>query len=376
MTLEALAREPSSPPGKDEEPAGMETILFDPVTSVRRALFLALGAYQDLPPRVRGPLAATLLETYRNDPDAGVHGAVEWTLRQWQQQGKLETVDLPTVEDRGRRRWFKNGAGQTLAVIVGPVDFLMGSPPTEPSRDSGETRHRQRIDQPFAVATKEVTREQYQRFVQAHPRNQPYDPGDVTNYSPDPQGPQVRVSWYDAAAYCNWLSEQEHLEPCYGPNDQGAYADGMKLTPDALMRSGYRLPTEAEWEYVCRAGAVTSRYYGGAMELLGDYAWYAENSPSSQTAACARLKPNDLGLFDLLGNVGEWCQDQVEGDDNPTSLLITENHLRLLRGGSYTRPAALVRSAFRGGIRPSGRNLNNGFRPARTLGQGKGPARR
>ena len=84
----------------------------------------------------------------------------------------------------------------------------------------------------------------------------------------------------------------------------------MKIAADFRKRSGYRLPTEAEWEYVCRAGAVTSRYYGGSRRLLPRYAWYLQNSPKTQASPCGRLKPNELGLFDLLGNVYEWCQDQ------------------------------------------------------------------
>jgi formylglycine-generating enzyme required for sulfatase activity len=141
----------------------------------------------------------------------------------------------------------------------------------------------------------------------------------------------------------------------------------MKLAPDLPRRSGYRLPSEAEWEYVCRAGALSSRYYGDSSDLLGNYGWYIENSPRVQAAPCARLKPNDLGLFDVLGNAGEWCQDDRDAADRSGSLTIVDKGIRLIRGGTYTRPAQFVRSAGRDGFRPSGRNVNNGFRLVRTL---------
>jgi formylglycine-generating enzyme required for sulfatase activity len=364
--LEALAHE--SAPTTNAGPPRMEVILFDRITSVRRALYLALGEYQDLPARDRQRLVTTLLETYQKDPDAGIHGAVEWTLRQWQEEEKLAAVKLPRAEERGDRRWYVNSEGQTLAVIAGPVEFLMGSPDTEPMREPGEELHHQRIAWTFAIATKEVTRDQYERSLQANPANKGhYLGGDhVAGYSPDRQGPQVGACWYDAAAYCNWLSEKEHLEPCYDPNGQGRYAEGMKLAPDAWKRSGYRLPTETEWEYVCRAGAATSRYFGNSLDLHISYAWSVENSPRSQAAPCARLKPNDLGLFDLLGNAAEWCQDKEGTGGQAASLIINDIHTYFIRGGSYSRPAALLRSASHSGFRPHGHNMNNGFRLART----------
>jgi formylglycine-generating enzyme required for sulfatase activity len=376
--LGGLGREPSVP-APAEGPSRMEAILFDPVISLRRALVLALGEYQDLPAVDRGPLVALLLEAYRNDPDAGIHGAAEWTLRQWKQDEELKKADaeLPALKDRGDRRWFVNHQDQTLAVIEGPVELEMGSPPGEPGRFNNETLHRQRINRSFAIATKEVTREQYERFIQASPTNRGHNPGDVTRYSPDRQGPQVAVSWYDAAAYCNWLSEQEHREACYEPNEEGEYAEGMKLAADFLKRSGYRLPTEAEWEYVCRAGAVTSRYYGGSVDLLGKYAWYQQNSPTTQASRCGRLKPNELGLFDLLGNGYEWCLDAYgpysrdggkdDGENIITYSSIIDHNLRSFRGGSFTNLAAYARSANRNRNQPSNRDvISNGFRLART----------
>ena len=128
-------------------------------------------------------------------------------------------------------------------------------------------------------------------------------------YSPNPKGPMNNVSWYDAAAYCNWLSRKENLPECYEPNERGKYAAGMRIKADALKLSGYRLPTEAEWEYACRSGATTSRYYGSSIDLLERYARYYK-SLDIRASPCGSLLPNDLGLSDMLGNVYEWCQDR------------------------------------------------------------------
>ena len=165
--LESLAQNPGLVP-KDGT-SRMDAILFHPETSERRALILALGRYNfdELSPDKREPLVEHLRKMYRNDPDAGIHGAAEWTLRQWKQDGKLRKADaeLQKLKDRGERRWYVNSEGQTLAVIEGSIEFSMGSPVSEPDRDSWETPHRQPINRRFAIATKEVTKEQYQRFL-------------------------------------------------------------------------------------------------------------------------------------------------------------------------------------------------------------------
>ena len=127
----------------------MDTILFHPETSMRRALILALGTYgsEKLSLDKREPLTSKLLDLYRNDPDAGIHGAVEWTLRQWGHQESLKSADdeLFKLKNRGERRWYVNGQGQTFAVIDGPIEFRMGSHSgragSGPRRDSPSSSH-------------------------------------------------------------------------------------------------------------------------------------------------------------------------------------------------------------------------------------------
>ena len=359
--------DPNSKPMPAQGQQVMDAILFHPQTSMRRALILALGQYgqEGLSPDEREALIDRLLDLYKTDPDAGIHGATEWTLRQWGQQESLKELDaeLMKVKDWGDRRWFVNGQGQTFAVLNGPIEFDMGSPPTDPERFDDELLHKRVIPRRFAIATKEVTVEEYQEFVKENPG---VDHAISDRYSPDQKGPMNGVSWYHAAAYCNWLSEQERIpkdEWCYVPNKRwyvpnkkGRYAEGMTIPKDVLERKGYRLPTEAEWEYACRAGAETSRYYGSTMDLLGRYAWYIATS-QERAWPCGNLLPNDLGLFDMLGNVYEWCNGRYEDylagegrtfdDKINISESIKQENPRLLRGGAFDDRPALVRSADR-----------------------------
>jgi formylglycine-generating enzyme required for sulfatase activity len=149
-----------------------------------------------------------------------------------------------------------------------------------------------------------------------------------------------------------------------------------KLKANYLSLTGYRLPTEAECEYACRAGAVTSRYYGETEELLPRYGWYLKNS-GERTWAVGSKKPNDLGLFDLHGNVYTWCQERYQDypetnngeviEDKEDIEDIKDKDSRVLRGGSFYLLASNVRSANRYRFGPALRFNYLGFRPARTF---------
>jgi formylglycine-generating enzyme required for sulfatase activity len=196
--------------------------------------------------------------------------------------------------------------------------------------------------------------------------------------SPGPDCP-IGVSWYDAAKYCRWLSEREgiaeeqmcyppvaEIEKCWGGNTP------LRLPADYLQRTGYRLPTEAEWEHACRAQTATAYSFGGAAGLLDRYGWYIMNA-EQRTWPVGQKRPNDVGLFDMHGNVLQWCQDvyrdlgheDVEDKEDLKNVRNTDS--RSSRGGAFEVHALSARSSNRVG-RPAGdRYTAIGFRPAKTL---------
>jgi formylglycine-generating enzyme required for sulfatase activity len=340
--------------------------------SSRIALLLILGEFtgDQLPLSDREALVPTVLQMYRDDPDPGLHGASEWLLHRWEQHPRLAEIDkrLATGQVEGNRGWYINREEQTLVIVRGGVEFFMGSPLAEQGRDfegPDESQHQRQIDRTYAIATKEVTVEQFLRFRKEHPYNR--------QYAPTADCPVNHVSWYDAVAYCNWLSKMDDVPPdqwCYAPNDAGEYADGMKLAADYFRLTGYRLPTEAEWEFASRAGAITSRYYGRTEELLAEYAWYVKGPADRRLTPSGSRKPNDWGLFDVLGNAWERCQGRFEDYrivvDERVGRVIHNGETHALRGGSIFNPSS-IRSAHREMDGTTRGHNYIGFRPVRTL---------
>jgi formylglycine-generating enzyme required for sulfatase activity len=353
--------------------------LFDPATSRCRALILALAKYPRESMSFDGfpGLTRTLARLHREHPDAGVHSAAELALRNWDRRDLLSTAPGPPLAAGQpiERRWYVNREGQTMILIDGPVEFDMGSPLSDPTRDETEYHRRCRIPRRFAIAAKEVSLAEFRRFTQAKGRE---DHRVEDKYACPPDGPLIDVTFRQAAEYCDWLSDREGLPRCYGPNVREAYRDGMRIDAHGAAAGGYRLPTEAEWEYACRARTATIRYFGDSPDLLGHYEWYQENAgprAGYRTRRCGLLLPNDLGLFDMLGNVMEWCHDRfpevpgaapgVVEDAIRDDVVAREN--RNVRGGAFGQPENGLRSASRKWAPSTELGSDLGFRVARTL---------
>ena len=354
----------------------------EPDVTIRRSLVLALGEFTEtqLPPAMRQPLIEKLLGVYENEPDAGLHGAAEWLLRKWGQAQRLDAVverlksnekQLQERKSHDQRQWFVNSQQQTFVVVdaTGPrAEFLIGSTPASDSdRSANELQQRRHIGRRFAISAHEVTKSQFEKIRRKHPDDFVDMSDKVKKFVTTEDSPQVAMWWFEAAAYCNFLSEAEGIPKpqwCYEPNKEGKYLAGMKAKAKFWELTGYRLPTEAEWEYACRAGTVTSRYFGSSEVLLSEYAWHAANA-KDRTHPVGSVKPNDLGLFDMLGNVDEWCFDVFEADrtkiksieDLPTTQPIEKDVERVLKGGAFEFLPRIVRSAYRAPNGPGYRSV-------------------
>jgi len=221
----------------------------------------------------------------------------------------------------------KNSIGMQFKLLPGGT-FTMG--------EGKETPHPVTLTKPFELGVYEVTQEQFEQVMGSKPSK-----------FKGPQNPVEQVDWNEAVAFCRKLSEL--------PSEKsGGY--------------GYRLPTEAEWEYACRAGTTTAYGFGDDASRLGDYGWFDGNS-DSKTHPVGEKKPNAWGLYDMHGNVYEWCRDWFGGypsgsATDPTGA--TSGSYRVRRGGGWDRNAGDCRSAYRSGFTPEARSSYLGFRVLRS----------
>ena len=251
-------------------------------------------------------------------------------------------------------------------VLIGGGTYQMGSPESEMQRETDEVQHEVTVSN-FYIGKYEVTQEQYEEVMGENPSN-----FEGVNL------PVENVTWYDAIEYCNRLSEIEGLTPVYT-------VDGENVSWDRSA-NGYRLPTEAEWEYTARAGTTTpfntetsisdeeANYYGHYPYGIEENYFSQDNLETEPgqyrqtTVEVNSFSPNNWGLYNIHGNVAEWCFDyygeyDLENNDNPSGP--TTGTLRVNRGGGWNDYAKHLRSAYRASTTPDQRMNNIGFRIAR-----------
>jgi formylglycine-generating enzyme required for sulfatase activity len=249
----------------------------------------------------------------------------------------------PGKEDLKGQSVIDLGGGVNLEMILIPAGkFMMGSPESDKDADDSEKpQHLVQVTKPFYLGKYQVTQEQWETVMGAN-----------VIHSCGPMNPVEYVSWVDC---------QEFLE---------------KLNAKSLPGEGnFQLPTEAQWEYACRAGSTTRYCFGDEESGLGEYAWYHGNS-DDKTHPVGEKKPNAWGLYDMHGNVWEWCQDWYDGGyyansrtDDPTGCSWESpsgGSYRVRRGGGWRTSARDCRSARRFADTPASRlNFPLGFRVAR-----------
>ena len=255
-------------------------------------------------------------------------------------------------------------------------DYHVGSVSDEPDRQKTEGRHQVRLTRSFALLDREITVEELITFSPLYAQfmlQSDAKPGDAG----------FGADWYDAVGFCRWLGQQsgvseadqsypapETLDKAKYPREPNPAANwAPRNWPLELGRRGFRLPTESEWEVASRAGARTPYGFGSDVRLLGRFGWFAENS-GKHVHAPRGLRPSVRGLFDLHGNLFEWCHDWFGdyGVDTITDPLgAREGSGRVGRGGGWGLDAADCRAANRYAPGPTIRTIDIGFRLALSL---------
>jgi serine/threonine protein kinase len=284
-----------------------------------------------------------LLDLYRNNPDAGIHGSAKWVLRHWSRDADLARADAELKGlERPEFRWRIGRSGLTFVQFEDP-----------------------KTDRTIEISDSEVTREQFLTFLPG------YQASALKTFSPDPDCPMTSMIHVPAAGFCNWLASRD--VPAGDPPRPTAYLwtkDGIwEPDPKAVDEGGFRLPTTHEFEVACRAKTATKRYYGDTDALLKHYAW-TDSTCRGRSMPVARLKPNDFGLFDMLGNAQEITQHPKDATNPFLQAMFCGGGLMHLDYAVDFKCRSLIQD-----VRQRYSIESVGFRVARTLPRAATPAR-
>lgn len=350
----------------------------------KRNLLLLLGSFpmNEIPDATRTLLMSRLTKEFTTNPDPGIHAAIDWLLRHaWNRAAELDTMTkrlasnkTPVIPADG---WRVNSEGQTLSVLKPGMVFEMGAGADDPDRalqgsSDLELKHTVKILHGFEIGQREVSLEEFLRFRPT------FRYIDKTNPSGRKNGPVGGVSWFDAVSYCQWLTEKEGI-----PEDQWCFPDlskiksNMPIPAQYIRRTGYRLPTEEEWELAARAGNSMRYPCGMTSRHINNYAITWNNS-QERLWPCGSKLPNAWGLFDTAGNALEWTMDELRKYDDPNLkadqdlsnrlgfLVIGGDSTRMLRGGSISNSPTMARVSARLAAQANQQSASNGFRICRT----------
>ena len=253
-----------------------------------------------------------------------------------------------------KKLFLTNSIGMKMRLIPAGSFDMGSSDEVKDALKSEKPQHKVKITRPFYLGVCEVTQAEYKEVMKKNP----------SHFTDSDRLPVEQVSWLMAVEFCNALSEKEGLKPFYK-------IDGEQVAVPDWNGTGYRLPTEAEWEYAYRAGSQTRYWFGDDTDGLPSHAWFADNSKNSTHAVGSANNKNAVDLHDMAGNVWEWCWDWY--DDEYYKLLDAtldprgpENGFyRVFRGGCWYHPANFARAAHRNGTPQTSSSYLIGLRLAR-----------